>query len=255
MSKRVSKWRRREIIKLLQMAGWSSRQGSEGQFILQKGDLPTITLGSDPVHKNAIAEVQRALGFHVDQVIRKRKGHPTSRNQIRKRLTLAKQMDAAGFDGKMVQKTCSLGGLYEVGFRLPSLRDREPDDYADEIYKTMMGKKGVKVTKQPRKNGVASTVGSGRLPPVEEGTLVDVKIPIIRSVPTKDNGDDINALLELMSVFGNQLDDLQAEGNRTSAVLAERLKHALEQSKHVKYLHNQYTEELDKLIAILEEPA
>ena len=245
MGKRVSKWRRHEIIKLMVMAGWSSRQGKEGHFILTKENQQAITLGSDPVHKNAIADVQRGLGLHIDQVIRKKKGQPTSRNQIKKRIVLAKQMDAAGFGSDIVLRNCSLNGLYEAGFSFITLRDRDPEDYANELYKSLMAKKGVKIVKEPKK--VDSPVGSGKLPPVDmSGLLTEEK-------PPTPNGD-MNALLELMSVFGSQLEDIQTDGNKLSGILTERLKHAKEQAKHVKYLHLQYTEALDKLVTILEEP-
>lgn len=133
-SPRISRWRRTEVVRLMKLAGWKARKTLQGHVIIQKGKK-TITLGSDPLHKNAVKSIEKALGLHLEEVIRKQVGKATTKTQFQKRLQLAKQMDLVGFDIKTIKRKCGLGILYTRGFKMCELRTKRSNEYADELYR------------------------------------------------------------------------------------------------------------------------
>ena len=223
---RVSRWKRTEVIKLLTLAGWSIRTGKEGHILAQK-DEELITLGSDPVNKNSVADVERALGVHIEKVIRKQKGKSTSVRQLEKRLELAKQMDAAGFSSKIVMKQCSLGGLYDYGFHYRMIRGTETErhEVAIEIHRKKLAKRSIKVTQTQR-------------PPKEK-----LEIPL-------DNGD-LSAMLDLLSSIENKIDSTGVN-QVVSGRYMQRLQSALVEAGHLKNQLGKVGESVDRIMALLD---
>ncbi len=238
IQKRLSRWRRAEVIKLLKMAGWTSRTGAEGHIIAQKEDQ-TITLGSDPVHKNAIGEVQRALGMHIDDVVQKRRGHPTSLKQIRKRLELAKQMDAAGFTFTKVIRQCGLTSLYNAGLKISDIRGSDSEQLAELLYDKVMRKKGVTVKRPPK---IQSPVGTGQRIPGEPKSEITEAM----------KSGDVGAILDLLAVLEGKFDNRDAAAQRLAGAHAQRLRLGLEEAQQLKQQLGKMGEDLDRLIQFLD---
>lgn len=223
---RVSKWKRTEVIKLLETAGWSIRTGGEGHTIAQKGE-ERITLGSDPINKNAVSDVERALGVHIEKVIRKQKGRSTSVRQLEQRFLLAKRMDAAGFDSKTVMKQCSLGGLYTYGFRYHMIRGTESEQHelAVQINKSRMEKKGVKV---------------------KQTKTFQIEKPAASS-----SDGDLSAMLELLSSIESKVDSA-GTSSIVSGRYMQRLQSALVEAGHLKAQLGKVSETVDRIMNLLD---
>ncbi len=237
MGQRISRWKRSEVAHLMEMAGWNVRTGSEGHVLLQKGS-ETITLGSDPVHLNAIAQVERALGIHIEKVTRKVQGKPTSVKQFTKRLVLAKAMDKAGFGWKKINQQCSLSGLYERGFRIDQLRVRDPSEFAKELHSASPKPK-------PQESKVKSSPGSGRVPSPPNSLQAEPPQPKPEEKdeswkktkplgPIFDSREDLNALLELLGNIDSKIDGNAAAAHQLAGTLKERLRLALDEAKHLR---------------------
>lgn len=223
--RRISRWKRMEVAKLMQMAGWSIRQGGEGHMLLQKGS-ETINLGSDPVHKNSIAEVQRALGVHISTVIRKKQGKVSSKRQIKKRLELAQQMDAAGFTSAVIMKQTRIGSFYAYGFRMQMLREGNLDQRAQEIHENLMKKRGIKIRKKPVEEAPPKKPAAG--------------------------GDDVGALLELMASIDSKLDDRSAAAQRLAGIASEKVRAAASAIRTIRHHLGKAVEVADSAIQELE---
>jgi len=147
MARRPSSYRRAEIVKLLQAAGWEARQGAEGHTVLAKDGKRAFTL-TDPPHKNVIAEIQKELGLHISQLIVTRRGKFLDENQIRQRLLLGQQLWRAGFTGDYLTKVSGLRTFYLYGFSITDL-NQPVEEIARRIRDAMLAKKGVKVRRPP----------------------------------------------------------------------------------------------------------
>lgn len=253
--KRISKWRRPQIEKLMEMAGWTSRLGTEGHIILSKERELNIALGTDPVHLNAIAEVERALGIHIEKVIRRPRGSNTvNKNQLRIRLTLAKQMDIAGFDSKKIKKQCSLTSLYSHGFSKRSLRVRDPIEYADELYARITAKK-----KANGKSKVQSQPGQGRIPiPIppyipsqEEAELIKPPLPS-KDEKLKETPDDMSTILDLLASIERKINNIP-EDDGLKEEYRKRLQTAFLLTQHIKLIMKMFNEIIEELASSLEE--
>lgn len=176
MAVRSSPYRMPEIIKLLEAAGWEARQ-SGTHTILNKLGRRTITL-SDPVHKNNIALIQQELGMHILEMLPRSKGRRPSRQELIKRIEMAKRMLSAGLNSTYVVNKAGLGSLSRAGIRVSELQERPAEELADRVYQSSMKAKGVTIRPAPAPAA---------------------------AVP-KPRGDDVSAMLDLLGPISQHLE-------------------------------------------------
>lgn len=203
MARRPSSYRRAEIVKLLQAAGWEARQGAEGHTVLAKDGKRAFTL-TDPPHKNVIAEIQKELGLHISQLIVTRRGKFLDENQIRQRLLLGQQLWRAGFTGDYLTKVSGLRTFYLYGFSITDL-NQPVEEIARRIRDAMLAKKGVKVRRPERQ--LPEPTYTGRLVKPEKAPDTDAILEIMVGMERKL---EMLTRTDRLSLLGDYLERLQA---------------------------------------------
>lgn len=118
--------RARAVASLFEAAGWRAENNGSHVILRRAGQAP-VTL-ADPVSRNSLAEVRRALGVSYRELTMRQRGKTPSPTVWRGRLELAQRLRQAGFDGIFIDRLVHLRSLYGRGFHVAELDSLSPDE-------------------------------------------------------------------------------------------------------------------------------
>ena len=234
-----NQYKREDVIRLMEKAGWIRRDASGSHVVLSKAGHQSITLASTMTKDDTIKDVKRELGVHIDDILARKRGIKTTRQEIVKLVTLAQQLDRAGFDHAFIMKKCGLSTIIHDGtvlskdvFKLP------PDIVANTWFDTKAEKKGVKV-KRPKQVGAT-------------GDRIDLRpqrepLPEIIEAPKSDD-----VVLDLLASIEQKISSATSS-NTLYGRYQERLKATLVEVRTLKMTLRASMEVCDRIIAKLEE--
>src|SRR3990167_3171568 len=208
-----NQYRPSEIIKLMGKAGWEARNGAGSHTILTKPGRPNITFGPT-IKDSTIKNIKRELGVHVNEILKPRKGQLVKRDIVRDRIIQAQKMRRAGFDMAYVDRACKLNAFHRYGFPSKILMAGEPETLANDIYKEMSNKNGVRISHIP---SIVPTDG--------EGEKIVKQWPK-QYPPTELQSGDQGAILEILSELERKIIG-EFGSSRLLARYQERLKRTL----------------------------
>src|SRR3990167_3183395 len=226
-----NQYKREDVIRLMEKAGWIRRDASGSHVVLSKAGHRSITLASAMTKDDTIKDVKRELGVHIDDILARKRGVKITRQEVVKRITLAQQLDRAGFDHAFIMKKCGLSTIIHDSIVLSKdIFKLQPDIVANTWFDTKAEKKGVKV-KQPKPEKFTFT---GPLPEfIEAPKSDDVVLDLLASIEQK-----ISSATSSNTLYGRY---------------QERLKATLVEVRTLKMTLRESMEVCDRIIAKLEE--
>src|SRR3990167_8573084 len=231
-----NQYRPSEIIKLMGKAGWEARNGAGSHTILTKPGRPNITFGPT-IKDSTIKNIKRELGVHVNEILKPRKGQLVKRDIVRDRIIQAQKMRRAGFDMAYVDRACKLNAFHRYGFPSKILMAGEPETLANDIYKEMSNKNGVRIVHAP------STM------PTEAEKIV--KQLHLRPPEDLQSGDQ-GAILEILSELERKIIG-EFGSSRLLARYQERLKRTLVDARTMRQGLATALAAAERIVAYLEE--
>lgn len=134
-----------DVVRLMERAGWSARSDN-GHIVLNKADHSTITFGKQgPLRDATVLQLKKAIGVHLDDIVTRRKGTKLTRDEIRTRIDMAKQLLGAGFDMTYIARVCGLASLYGYGLDQQQLLKHSLESLTDTLYQAVMRTQGMTV--------------------------------------------------------------------------------------------------------------
>ena len=226
-----NQYKREDVIRLMEKAGWIRRDASGSHVVLSKAGHQSITLASTMTKDDTIKDVKRELGVHIDDILARKRGIKMARQEVVKRVTLAQQLDRAGFDHAFIMKKCGLSTIIHDGTVLSKdVFKLQPDIVANTWFDTKAEKKGVKVKR----------------PKPEKFTFTE-PLPEIIETPKSDD-----VVLDLLASIEQKISSATSS-NTLYGRYQERLKATLVEVRTLKMTLRASMEVCDRIIAKLEE--
>lgn len=226
----------RDVVQLLNRAGWDARNGKGSHIVLSKPGMNSITL-SDPISRNQWTNLRHTIGTELKHIIVNRRtqgaGLNLTRDEWSRRIQFGKQMLHAGFGSADVVKYAGLGMLANRRLPLSKLNEMDVEDvlkqYIDPYLSTPIHTEYERTTRTPgpiatywRRDDVAadnSDAEESEPPALAEAVAEPTSEPEATPTPRDDD-----ALLTLMGELHEEIKRANQGSTELAFRYAERLR-------------------------------